>query len=555
MARTPLMRALGELASVHAEAQRRGMKPQQVREERAAIRAARAARYRESGGLSRRDFLAGTAALGAAAALGATATRPRATRAAGNPVAIVGGGIAGLTAARILADNGVDSVVYEAKQRVGGRIYSDTTGWVHDQVTEWGGELIDTGHKTMLMLARRFRLPRVALLAAEPNGSEDTFYFDGHYYPKEEADRDFMDIHQALQRDVSAASYPTTFEINTLAGVALDRMSIYEWIESRVPRGHRSPLGQLLDVAYNIEFGAETTVQSSLNMLYLLGYNASPGNFAIFGSSDERYHIVGGNQRLPVAIYQSLPTGSVKLGWRLTAIERSGAKDVALEFATAAGSRTVVARDVILTLPFAVLRSDVDYSGAGFDALKIRAIEELGRGHNGKLHAQFRSRFWNTDGPWPKISNGASYSDTGYQNTWDVSRGQPGTSGILVNYTGGSVTDSLPATKPYSDIATDTTGAVSAATATFLRQIEPVYPGLTSRWNGRATLSVPHLDRDFKLSYSHWRVGQYTRFGGYEGVPQRNIHFAGEHTSVDFQGWMEGGAITGIRAANEVLAG
>jgi monoamine oxidase len=39
---------------------------------------------------------------------------------------------------------------------------------------------------------------------------------------------------------------------------------------------------------------------------------------------------------------------------------------------------------------------------------------------------------------------------------------------------------------------------------------------------------------------------------GYERIRQRNIHFAGEHCSVEFQGYMEGGAAEGIRAAHEV---
>jgi len=49
-------------------------------------------------------------------------------------------------------------------------------------------------------------------------------------------------------------------------------------------------------------------------------------------------------------------------------------------------------------------------------------------------------------------------------------------------------------------------------------------------------------------------VGQYAAFRGYEGTPQGNIHFAGEHCSLNFQGFMEGGSTEGIRAANEILA-
>jgi monoamine oxidase len=327
-------------------------------------------------------------------------------------------------------------------------------------------------------------------------------------------------------------------------------MCVYDWIESRVPGGHSSPFGQLLDIAYNIEFGAETNVQSSLNLIYLLGYNSSPGNFAIFGGSDERYHIVGGNESLPQKILADVSTRGVELrqGWRMTSIARSG-DAITMSFDTSSGTRSVTADHVVLALPFAVLRT-LNYRRAGFDDRKRKAIEELGRGHNGKLQLQFTSRSWNGTGPWPGISNGSTYADTGYQNTWDVSRGQPGTSGILVDYTGGNVTDSYGVTTPYNSVATNS--AVASYADRFLQQIAPVLPGLD--WNGRATLSVPHKDPNLNLSYSHWRVGQCHTIGGYEGRRQGNIHFAGEHTSVDFQGWIEGGAITGVRAAGEILA-
>ncbi|MEK6190840.1 MAG: NAD(P)/FAD-dependent oxidoreductase [Chloroflexota bacterium] len=546
MARTPLMRALQQMAADHAEAERRGVDVHRIREER--LTAGEPQRDR----LTRREFLTGSAALGAAAMFGGRLLFPTRTRAASPRIAIVGGGIAGLTAALTLADKGLSSTVYESStERVGGRMFTDHSGyWDAGQITEWGGELIDTGHKTVRFLAQRFRLKLVDLVRAEPNGSEPTYFFDGSYYPKAQADRDFQPVHRALSRDTWAASYPTTFEINTPEGVVLDNMSVYDWIDSRVPGGHGSPLGRLLDVAYDIEFGAPTTDQSSLNLIYLLGYNASPGNFALFGGSDERYHILAGNQSLPDAIRGALPPDAVQMGWRMTSIAQGGGA-YAVDFETPLGPQTVTADHVILAFHFGVLRT-LNYSGAGFDALKVQAIEELGLGHNGKLNVQFTDRLWNTDGPWPAISNGESYADTGYQNTWDVTRGQPEAPGILVNYTGGNVTDAIAAAGPYTRASES--AQVITATQTFLGQLEPVYPGIGSRWNGRASLSLPHLDPNYNCSYSYWRVGQYHTIAGYEGVRQGNIHFAGEHTSVDFQGWMEGGAITGVRAANEVLA-
>jgi monoamine oxidase len=550
VARTALMRSLIDLSAVHAEAARQGVAPVAVREQR------QAGRDGAAGGISRRDFLAGTAAAGAALALGAGL--PRGATAATARIGIVGGGISGLSAALTLADAGFASTVFEAASRVGGRMHSDAPGfpdfkghWSDNQTSEWCGELIDSGHKTILSLAQRFRLATVDLIGAQPNSSEDTYFFDRRFYPANQADMDFQPVHQALQNDVQAASYPTTYLIHTATGVALDQMSVFDWIESRVPGGHASPFGQLLDVAYNIEYGAESTDQSALNLVYLLGYGAKPGNFAIFGKSDERYHIVGGNETLPATIAGALPSGSVKLNWRMVAIAANASGSVTLTFSTPAGTTSQTFDRVILTLPFAVLRT-LDYSKAGFDPMKQKAIAQLGSGRNDKLQLQFSSRLWDGAGAWPGIGNGNSYADTGYQNTWDVSRGQDGASGLLVDYTGGKVAASFKPSTPFSDAASNPQVATYAKA--FLRQIEPVYPGITARWNGKATLSVPALDPNLNCSYSYWKVGQYVDFSGYEKVRQGNVLFAGEHCSQDFQGFMEGGASEGVRAANDILA-
>ena len=542
MARTPLMLALQGLAHDHRLAGRWGIPVSAARERRAAI--------------TRRQFLKGGLAGGAGLALVGPWNMAQAAFAASPRIGIIGAGISGLTAALTLQDAGISSTVYESSTRIGGRMHSDTSNWA-GQTSEWCGELIDQGHKTILHLAQRFGLATVNLLAGEPNGSDDTYYFFGRYYPKDQADADFQPVHNALQGDVQTASYPTTYRINTPGGIALDNMSAYEWIERKVLGGHRSAMGQLLDVAYNIEYGAETTDQSALNLVYLLGYSAKPGNFAIFGASNEKYHIVGGNQRLPETIAANL-NKPVATGWRMTAIGFNRDGSIAVTFSV--GGQTAVRNfdRVILALPFAVLRT-LNYRRAKFDSTKNTAIQGLGRGRNDKLQLQFTSRYWNEpDHPWVSqvgISNGASYADTGYQNTWDVTRSQSGTTGILVDYTGGNVAGSFAPSTPYSSAATNP--QVTAYAETFLKQIEPVYPGIGGMWNGLATLSVPALDPNLNCSYSYWKVGQYHGFGGYEKArqpfPNGPIHFAGEHCSQDFQGFMEGGASEGARAANEIL--
>ena len=208
----------------------------------------------------------------------------------------------------------------------------------------------------------------------------------------------------------------------------------------------------------------------------------------------------------------------------------------------------MVADFLVLAIPFAVL-NELDISGAGFDALKHQAIDEQGRGHNGKLHLQFTRRDWLGTGPWPGVSNGSSYADTGYQAGWEATRAQSGNSGILVFYSGGSTTDAAVTNQAFANAGN---GGVRTDAAIAQSQIAAVYPGLS--WNGKATQSLPHKSPLFRASYSFYRVGQYTTFGGYEQVRQGGVLFCGEHTSIDFQGFMEGAASEGQRAGSSSRA-
>ncbi len=65
--------------------------------------------------------------------------------------------------------------------------------------------------------------------------------------------------------------------------------------------------------------------------------------------------------------------------------------------------------------------------------------------------------------------------------------------------------------------------AVRRAAPAFLERLEPVFPGASGLWNGRASQSLAHRDPNLGLSYSNWRVGQYQRLAGYERVPQGNV--------------------------------
>ncbi|MFO0745459.1 MAG: NAD(P)/FAD-dependent oxidoreductase [Myxococcota bacterium] len=538
--RTPLFRSLRQLIADLKVSQRTATPLDVVREERR-VRAAQ----RKSDLISRRSLLGG-----AAVAAGLLALPKGARAAASQPkVASVGAGMAGMACAGLLQSKGVSFTVYEASTRIGGRMYSnnDRTYWDEGQVTEWGGELIDTNHRTMHRLARKYGLVLDDLTSTDAAGADEVYKVGGAYYPKTQADEDFLAMLDVVDDDEAAAGYPTTWDSYTTAGRALDQMSVRDWIATRVPGGHRSPLGQVLDIAYNIEYGAETDVQSALNLLYLLAYQPAPHKLATFGESDERYHIRGGNQQLPQAIAATLPSGTIEFGMKLVKLARTPAGRTACTFVRGGSTTEVVYDYVVLCMPFAMLAS-VDYAQAGFDDRKTLAIRELGRGHNAKVQLQFRTRSWDGRGAWPGVSNGTTFADTGYQASWEPTRGQPGTAGILNLYSGGAGTDALKTDVPF---ATSSYNKTRQDAERGLAQISQVFPGLD--WNGKATASIWPKNPFTQHSYAFWKVGQYTAFGGYEGVRQGGVLFAGDHTSQDFQGFMNGAASEGERAALELV--
>lgn len=472
--------------------------------------------------LSRRAFLGASAAAVSSAAFAAQGPQR---------VVIVGAGLAGLTCAYRLHQQGITADIYDANTRPGGRCWTLRGAFDENQIVERGGELIDQGHTAIRQLCQELGLPLDNLLAAEPNGAEPFYYFDGAPYSYGDAIADLKSIWKKLHSDLSAASYPTTYYQSTERGRQLDAMSIIEWLdETVVPGGSSSRFGQLLDIAYNIEYGEECSQQSALNLLYLLGY-AGPGQLRLFGPSNEKYHVRGGNDQISARLAEPV-AGRIRYSHALTAIQRNLDGTYNLSFRNGGRPVNVIADRVVLALPFSILRT-LDYAQAGFSPLKVTAIREQGMGANAKLHLQFRTRHWNTLG-----NNGDTVADTGYQDTWEVTRGQSGTGGILVNYTGGDVARAASRTSPQ----------------TVLARIEPVLPGLTAQWNRKWQLQDWPSDPLTRGSYSYWKVGQYTRFVGVESEIEGNCHFCGEHTSLDSQGYLNGAVETGERAAAEIVS-
>jgi monoamine oxidase len=527
MPRTPLFKRIKDAASVAGEAAERDIPVEQI------------IRERTEKSISRKQFLQKAALASVAAAIPNFVWKLNDVFADASPepgrIVVIGAGLSGLTCAYQLKKAGYNAEIYEASERAGGRCWTRRGDFENGQIAEHGGEFIDSNHKELLQLAKEFNLTLDDVVLAQASGTEDLYYFDGTPYTFAEACEDFKTIWNTLHADAVAAGYPTLYNRYTARGLELDHMSIVDWIHQNIPGGMTSKLGKLIDVAYNIEYGAESTDQSALNMIYLLAYS-NKNVLEMFGASDERYHVRGGNDQIVSKLVETL-SDQIVYRTRLTAIKQNKDGGYTLTLQTGSTSRTIYAEKVVLTLPFSILRSSVDYQEAGFRPLKKTAIQEQGIGTNSKLHVQFHTRHWEQLG-----CNGATYADTGYQNTWDVTRAQPGETGILVNYTGGDIGASFDKGTPES------------RAKQFLMQLEPVLPGITAEWNGLATLDYWTGYRWTLGSYSYWKVGQYTKFVGIEREKEGSCYFAGEHTSVDFQGYLNGAVESGQRAANEILA-
>jgi monoamine oxidase len=486
---------------------------------------------------TRRRVLQAAAGLGLGAALPLRA----APGARGANVAVVGAGLAGLHAATLLAAKGAKPTVFEADTRVGGRVRS-LRGFFPGQVAELGAELIDTTHSTVRGLANAFGLTLESYAANKLPG-EESFFFHGRHWTEAEVVAEFRAFVPALKEDLSRLSNgPTAFAFNA-TDRRLDFTPLSDYL---VQRGASPLLRAVLDVAYTIEFGRPIAQQSALSLLFFIAANKR-SRFTPFGVfSDERFHIVEGNDALATGLAARLPE-PVRLGQRLRRVHRLADGRLRLSFDSAGGSRESTHDAVILSLPAPAMRQ-IEFSAAvGLPASKRTAIEQFDYGNNSKLMLAFRGR------PWYERSNsnGGSYSDLpNHQSTWEAnpSRSIPGQRGLLVDYSGGARAAALDPAR------------TQAEAEAFLADLDRVWPGsaglaLRDGRSLRAVLKNWSLDPLFGGAYSNNRPGYFTTLEGLYAPPVGNLFFAGEHTDsfYEYQGFMEGALRSGARAADELL--
>ncbi len=480
--------------------------------------------------ISRRGLLhGGLAAAGAVAA--ATFTREGAFAQQGgrSPILVVGAGIAGLTAAYRLRQAGVRADIIEATNRVGGRIRTIPKVAGTLIPADVGGEFIDTGHTNLISLATELGLRAIDLAQVQSGLVKDTFFFEGRRFPLEQIIADFAPLATKINEDVEAIGDNISYLDFTETAERLDNLSIAEYLDQA---DTSTLLRQLLRVAYTVFYGRDSEEQSALNLLFLIG--SEPGSFELYGNSDERYQIDGGNSQIINRLAGQL-SGSIEAGTVLEAITLlpDGRYRVNLRSGQSAFDRTY--ERVLLTLPFSTLR-DVKIN-VPLPQPKRRAIEQLGYGTNSKLITGYRSRIWREI----YQSTASVYTDLGFQNSWEPTPFAPTGNGLVTNFTGGKQGLAIGAGTPEDQAQR------------FLGQFERVFPGVSNLRSGKAVRAYWPGERFSKGSYSCYLVGQWTQMYGVEGERVGNLYFAGEHTSLENQGYMEGGCETGQRAAFEIL--
>lgn len=483
--------------------------------------------------LGRRRFLRLTGASALLAGLGTQSSLLHAAEK--GPVAIVGAGAAGLTAAYRLMQAGREVHLFEASERVGGRMFTKRDFNTDGQFVELGGELLDTNHTDILDLAKELGLETQNLLEGEKG--EDIFYFEGETRRHEEVLEAFKPLGAIIAADVEKM-YDEQDNFTEYA-TTLDSVSMEDYLKKAVDTTEAWVI-QLIIAAYEPEYGLEVAKMSCLNLVDFIDPDTSDG-FHIFGDSNEALRIKGGNSSLPEALAKALE-GKISLhtGSKLAKICESE-NGITLTISSKDEMKESTWPRVVLALPFTQLRKVEGIFELSMSEEKKKAIKELGYGMNVKVMHGFKDRYWRkpTD-QRDYIANGSVFAEEPtYQNVWETSRGQDGEAGIITNLLGAKrgINYSAEAMKPYLD------------------ELDKALPGAKDSHDGNtAVMNWPKMPFS-EGSYSCPLVGQYTWISDASAATEcgGKLLFVGEHTSFVSAGFMNGAVESGNRAAAELL--
>jgi monoamine oxidase len=438
-------------------------------------------------------------------------------------VIVVGAGFAGLCAAYELKGLGFEVTVLEARDRVGGRVWSLPRSPVPGRVLEGGGELIGANHPLWLSYRQHFGLS----FSNVDDYQNSPIRIGGHTLSYAQSKRLNKEMHKMLKRLTDLAeTVIDPFEpwINPNAR-ALDRLSLGAWLKrTKGKRECKRAVGEMLAA----DNGISAAKQSLLGVLAMI----KGGGLDRYWSDTEVYRCAGGNDQLAECFEKQLNQGMTRV--IKNAPVRSIARANGASQVWVTGEKDPREADhVILAIPPSVWKTIT------FADRKL--AKRLGRpprmGANVKYLMRLRRRFWQGFGSSPTLTEDGPVDIT--WETTEAAADDPGRIG-LVAFSGAL------------DAAKCARWPSNRRRSRYVRALTPPYPGIGHEILGDRFMDWP-TEQWTKASYYFPRPGDIMRWGlfwkeGYQGW----LHFAGEHTCFAFVGYMEGALASGFRLARRL---